>query len=363
MTAPKLFEIALPEGDVLGFDIDMHGDNGSRRYNSADWLSRGFDGVRLVGKGIGRTHIRPGSAVWTTIGILQHNGIVELDDLTLHNAPRSALQAGTGLWTPGLPVFPKFRLVLRRVELRCDVPGNWGFFTYECDIDFEDVEIFGALLREHPNYHHEFALYGLSWNRVNVRAAGAECLKLRPDPVEIRPLKKLHRFIVRNSTFADWYQPWSNRGGAGVVIQGGGPFLDVLVEKSTFWGGDGQRCRCIMIDDGHFIDGVATGNVLIRQVAARGRSSRTDFGDTLVRVGPLHSGVKIAKSLTIEECGLWGPNMAVQLTGVPAGKLIVRDCNTPALRDWASARGMDTTFEAQLPLPGRRVPISAGIVA
>jgi hypothetical protein len=362
VTAPKLFEVRLPAGDVSGFDIDLRGDNRARQYHSADWLSKGYDGVRFVGAGAGVTHVRRHSdAVWTNVGVLQHNGVVQLEALTLHNAPRSAIQAGTGLWTPGLPFYPKFKLVTRGVELRCDVPGKWGFFTYECDRDDEDLEIWGALLREHPSYAHEFSYSGLLWNRVTVRDSGGECCKLRPDPTEIRPLKRAHSFVVRNSSFAGWVP--GDRGSAGIVIQGGGPSLQVLIEKTIFWGGPGPRCRCVMIDDGWYKTGVATGNVVLRQVAAQGSSIRDDYGETLVRVGPLHAGVMIASSVTIDQCSLWGQNMAVQLTGIPVGKLAVRNSNTPSLRDWASARGMDTLLEAQIPRRDRRVPISEGLVA
>lgn len=357
-----LFEVRLPAGDVLGFDVGVRADNGPRQYSPIDWLSQGYDGVRFIGQGKGITHIRPALNVWTNITILQHNGIVQLEDLTLHNAPRSALQAGMGLYVT-LPFFPKFKLVTRNVELLCDVPGKWGFFTYECDRDDQDLEVWGAILREHPSYAHGFSKRGLLWDRVIVHDSGAEACKYRPDPREIRPIRNQHHFIIRNSEIAGWFQEHSHRGGAGTCIQGAGPFCDVLIEKTVYWGGHGVKCRSIMIDDGWYTSGTATGSVILRNVGARGSSDRTDYGDTLIRVGPLNPGVSIAKSLTIEGSSLWGTNMAVQIGGVPTGKTIVRTSNTERLRDWANAQGMDTTFEAQIPRATRRVPVSEGLLA
>lgn len=359
MTTPKLFEIQLPLGDVPGFDIGRKNDNGARVYNPQDWLSKGYAGVRFIGKGQGMTHIRPAENVWTNLFVLQHNGTVQLENLTLHNGPRSAIQAGTGK-EAGLPLFPKFKLVTRGVTLDCTVPGTWGGFTYECDCDSEDLTIFAALLFEHPWYHHQWAKYGALYNRYTVHGARGECWKSRPNSLECRPVIGA-RIILRNFDLSGWTP--GNRGCAGIVMQGI-PGTDVLIEKGILWGGPGARCRCLMIDDG---EGKAAGlgafgNIVIQQVAAQGSSERADYGDTLVRVGPL-AGTNVAKSLLIDRCSFWGPNMAVQLSGIPAGKLVVKDSNTPQIRDWANAHGLQTAFEAQIPRPARRVPISEGLIA
>jgi len=361
MSSPNLYEVRLPAGDVPGFDVGRKNDNGSRLYNPEDWFSKGYVGVRFIGKGQGITHIRPALNVWTNVFIGQHNGIVWLEDLTLHNGPRSAIQAGTGLWS-GLPFFPKFRLVTRGVMLDCSQPGMWGMFTYECDRDDADLTIFGELLSEHTSYAHQWAKYGAIWNRVTVYSSGGDDFKARPDASEVRPVSGA-RIILRDCTLKGWNGPRSTRGGAGTTLQGI-PGCDVLIERCVYWGGAGSHCRCIMIDDGEGKASTlgAPGHVVIRQVAAQGSSERTDYGDTLVRVGPL-SGAMVAKSLTLDRCSLWGKNMAVQFGGIPAGKLVVKDSNTPALRDWANAKAFDTTFEAQLPRPQRRVPISEGLIA
>ncbi len=359
MTAAKLYEIRLPLGDVPGFDIGWKNNNGSRLYDPQTWLSQGYSGARFIGRGQGITHIRPASGVWTNIFVGQHNGIVQLENLTLHNGPRSAIQAGTGK-ASGLPLFPKFRLVTRGVTLDCSVPGMWGGFSYECDCDSEDLTIFGSLLTEHPWYHHQWAKYGALYNRYRVIGARGECWKSRPNDIECRPVSGT-RIILRNFDLADWHP--GSRGCAGIVLQGI-PGSDVLIEKGVLWGGPGSRCRCLMIDDGEgkAVTLGAPGHVVIRQVAAQGSSARTDYGDTLMRVGPLAGGA-VAKSLLIDRCSLWGPNMAVQLSGLPEGKLRVQGSNTPLLRDWAAARGFDTTVEACIPRPHRRVPISEGLIA
>lgn len=361
-----LFEIQLPAGDVPGFDIGQRNDNGPRLYDPRDWLSKGFAGVRFIGRGIGVTHVRPATdAVWTNVFVLQHNGTVQFENLTLHNAGRSAIQMGTGK-SAGLPLFPKFRLVWEGVELDCNVPGMWGAFLYECDNRFRDVSIHAAMLGEHPDYEHGWASEGSLWERVTVHSSNGECKKMRPDREEVRPTPKA-TCIVRDCTFKNWTP--GNRGCAGLTAQGANLAL-LQIERTTFWGGaGGPRCHCVMIDDGegkaNLTNGFPNGHVVLRQVAAQGSSARTDYGDTLIRVGILpSSGLKyVARSVTIDSCSLWGENMAVQFAGVPAGKLLVKDSNTPVLRDWASARGMDTTLEAKIPRPARLVPISEGLEA
>lgn len=358
MAVPSLLEIPLPAGDLPGFDVGLRNDNGSRFYNPQDWLSQGYAGVRFVGKGQGITHVRPAQGVWTNIFVFQHNGTVQLENLTLHNAPRSAIQAGTGK-ASGLPLFPKFRLVTRGVTIDCSQPGMWGGFSYELDCDSEDLTIFGELLSEHPWYHHQWAKFGALYNRYKVVGARGECWKSRPNNLECRPVLGA-KVTLRNFDLSGWNP--GNRGCGGIVLQGI-PGSDILIEKGVLWGGAGSpRCHCVMIDDG---EGEASnlgefGNVTIRRVAAQGSSSRTDYGDTLVRVGPL-AGARVAKSLAIEACNLWGVNMAVQLSGIPQGKLSVTGCNTPEMRANASARGFDTSSEAMMPRPGRLVPVSEGL--
>lgn len=359
MAAPNLLEIRLPAGDVPGWDIGRKNDNGARVYDPSTWLSQGYKGVRFIGQGQGITHIRPEPAVWTNLFVLQHNGVVQLENLTLHNGPRSAIQAGTGK-PSGLPLFPKFRLVTRGVTIDCSQAGMWGGFSYECDCDSEDLTIFGEQLFEHPWYHHQWAKLGALYTRYRVVGARGECWKSRPNDIECRRVIGAN-IVLRDFELSGWTP--GNRGCAGIVIQGL-PGTDVLLERGLLWGGPGPRCRCIMIDDGEGKASTlgAPGNVTIRRVAAQGSSERTDYGDTLIRVGSLTPGTEAVKSLTIEGSALWGKNMAVQLRA-PAGKLIVRTSNTPILRDWSNANGLDVTLEAQIPRPLRRVPISEGLVA
>lgn len=364
MTTANLKEIRLADGDVLGFDIGRKADNAGRLYDPQEWLSQGFAGVRFIGRGVGRTHIRPAPGVWTNIFIFQHAGIVQFENLTLHNAGRSAMQAGTGMYG-GIPLIPKFQLRIHGVELDCNVQGMWGFFLYECDNHFADVSIHAGILGEHPSYEHGWASKGSLWERVVVHSSNGECKKMRPDKLEVRPTPAAS-VVVRDCTFKNWTP--GNRGCAGMTMQGGNAAL-LQVERTSFWGGaGGARCHCIMVDCGegkaHLTGGFPNGHIMLKGVAAYGSSMRTDYGDTLIRVGALpSSGLKnVARSLTIDGCSLWGENMAVQLSGIPAGKTVVKDSNTPKLRDWASARGMDTTFEAQIPTATRRIPISEGLV-
>lgn len=370
-----LFEIRLPEGDLPGFDIGGRGDNGSRQYDPQTWLSKGFSGVRFIGAGKGRTHIRPASGVWTNLFVEQHAGQVRFESLSIHGRGRAALMAGRDHPTA---VVKQFKIALQDFELIADDPTSgmqssvkWGGFFYQCDTELVDGDIWYLYSSEHAFYHHGAASLGTLAERLRFHQVGAECLKFRPDPEETLYAGKRVKYVIRQCHFQDWYRPWSDRGGAGIVVQGGA--ADILVDRCEFWAPNRSQMhtRCVMVDDGGgaFYDketgrvgiGFANGYVAIKNSGFRAGPGSENLSPVM-RVGALGSGQRVARSLLVENCGLYGENLQLQMGDIPSGRTIVRGCNTPAIRDIAQARGYDVAHEALIPLADHTIPVSHGLV-
>jgi hypothetical protein len=273
-SALNLFVIPLGPGDHNGFDIDFQGWTGNNvKYQSSQWLSQGYDGVLFQGAGKGLTHIRPVADTNILVGL--HDGIVAFEDLTIHCENQSGRGKGLhmGLSNPKGPVYPKFKAILKNVDVVCENRAVWGLFSYQCDWELEDVTFDLANLNEHGLYCHGFAKEGVVIDNLTSHGTGAECLKFTARPSECQWVPNAW-IIVRGANIANWYQPWSWRGGAGFVSQGSS--AHILIQDSLFWGGeDSNRGRCIMIDDGwprfySSLDGTkgegpAQGHVIIRR--------------------------------------------------------------------------------------------------
>jgi len=379
-TAPRLMDIQLPAGDVQGFDIDYSAGTGRRKYTSAEWLDKGFDGVRFIGAGRLATRIRPVGD--QAVLVDRHNGIVRFENLTLLCGARQGIWFG--LEHKDQPIAPKFALHMKQVEVTTDgtLPNQqhgtvWPLFGYQSDVWLEDVTISARFSAEHASYWHGFAKDGLRWNRVAVPASGAESCKVRNSPSETAWVPGA-RIWLTACRLGDWYQPWSWRGGGGLVVQGGGS--DIIVQGCLFQGGGqlegppmipaSQRTRAIMIDDsgGDFFSatdgkvgrGFANGHVLIRGCGFAAGPGNENLSQ-VIRVGSLGSGQKVARTLNIEGCAVYGERLQLQLTDIPSGRLNVRGCNTPAIKDLASMIGLDTRHEALIPLADRLSPVSAGL--
>lgn len=369
-----LQEVRLPAGDVAGFDFDYSSGTGNRKLWSSEWLKNGYSGVRIIGAGRSLTHIRPqlGSA-WDTIFAVQHAGEVRLESLTVHCANTSAIHFGIEH-----KLEPKFKLTLRDVAIVADpvppeepVRGTWGVFSFNADHDFEDCLFDCAWIKEHPVYQHGYASKrAAAINRCEWMAAGAECYKSRPDPSEILWVKN-PRLHFRACKFKNWYQPWSNRGGAAIVMQGSG--ADGLIELCEFWApSELYRSRILMVDDGggRFYDGLtrevgkgfANGHWIIRQCGFSLHRGADDYHGPAIRFGNFDVSApwRVARSVTIKDCGVWGDHFLAQFSNIPEGKLCVTGCNTPALRNASHAIGMDTGSEVQLPT-NPLMPFSAGL--
>jgi len=368
----KLFEIPLPEGDVQGIDIGYRGDNRTK-LNPEDWLSRGFDGVRLIGKGIGKTHLIAEEGYHnSTLFVGPHNGVVSLESCTLHVAKSKAWHQGLALQEH----YPKFMQRARDIEIVADGTNPdggrrvWGLFPYQADQDLEDVTFHTADLAEHASYcHGGFAKTGLRWNRVTVNGAGSQGCKVRFAPNEGRWARGA-KIVVTDSSFKGCGQTWGWRGGGGIVLEAG--MSNVLVERCGFYGRPGEF-RHLMIDDGagafrgfDSVGGVkpfANGIVIVNACGFMGGPGSESYSP-IMRVGSTAQTPTwpTAKAVLVQNSAVYGTRVLGQFGQIPTGKLKVAGCNTPQLKDIANAYGFDTRAEAQLVGPsGTFVPFSAGV--
>jgi hypothetical protein len=381
-----LMEKELPLGDVAGFDIAPSWVNipyGSNRVrlDPQEWLGKGYKGVRFVGKGLGKTRLLPsvgGSTSWDyTLNIHPEAGHVVVEGVSLHTGPRGG--AYLGRWKQTNPIPWLFEM--RESEVIADRGPNgeraaWGLFSYQTDERLVDVDFHCAELTEHADYHHHFASAGMHWNRVNVHSSGAEGCKVRNDPSEGAAVLGATIFI-QDSTFKEWYQPWSSRGGAGMVFQGTG--ADIILLRNEMYGREGKSfMHCLMIDDngaganspgkgyygaetGRFKEGSANGHVWIKDCGMTGVGP--EWYEALCRVA-LDSAdkVQVARSFWMEGSGLFGAGSLLSLGDMPNEKIHVKYCNTDQIKNTATARGIDPLVETSMSIPGIStvIPVSEG---
>lgn len=371
-----LFEVRLPEGDIPGWDIGAHGQNGSRRYDPATWLSKGYAGVRFIGAGRGRTRVIPAPGVWINSLVGQHAGVVRYESMSIHGRGQTAIQAGH---EHPAKVIRKFRVELADFELIADPPSpgsynggrvGWGLFTTQCNVRVEDGDVFWNAGREHPFYlHHQAGPAGAFFKGIRFHESPGECIKNRYDTDEALWAGKGAKLIVQGCRFNWRVEPWSSRGAAGITLQGAG--CDTLIENNEFWASPGpSNTRAIMVDDnyndgaaqfyGHWTGevgkGYANGYVMVlRNVFSAGPG--TENLTPVVRVGNLAPGThKICRGFAFKENTVYGRNLQLQFVNVPS--LIVQDNNTPAALDYARAIGVDVTAEAGIPTRDRVIPLS-----
>ena len=383
---PKLKVIDLPAGDVGSISIGWGNDGTQTKYDQKTWLSEGYEGVLFKGAGIDKTHVR--CTGWgATIGVTRHDGIVQFEDMTIHAGHNAALTLGEQ--NTAKTVSPKFRANLTRVKFVADPPKviphptdpnlttrdsrtKWLLFGYQVDVVATDCVFVGKEAREHDVYLHGFASKGALFQRCDFQSAGAECLKFRPDITETAYIPGTW-IIVQGCKFKDWFQDWSDRGGAAIVLQNANS--NVLIEASVFKPGKeterhlvkwNNLSHCIEIAseaNGYTSEegGQKFGNehVWIRSCAISGRSD-VAHQNTVLRVSK-NSGELAAKSVTIEASGIYGKGTFVQVTNVPTGKTVIRGCNTPGIALLLKRIGIDVSAQSQFPTASRLVPISEGI--
>ena len=380
----NLYTIPLAAGDHPSINIDWFR-NGAQELRSAEWLSKGYDGVRFQGEGIEATHLRCTSWDGITIAVRQHEGVVEFRDLTIH----AGYDRGTAFGeqnTPeaqaarGRPLSPRFQARLVNVRAVVEPPSayggkrpKWLVFGYQVDLFMSRVELDATEAVEHAVYLHGFARRGAYLDRVDFQGSGAEGFKVRSDATETVWAGPNQWIILRGCTFRDWFQPWSWRGGGGVVLQGTG--ANVLLERCAFYGGTSigtvtayQRSKAVMVSSegeswdavtGALGTGFGNGSVTLRECAMFGGPG-PDWYSSIARCARNGGSQLSARSFRLERCAVWGRRMNVQISDLPAGGFEAVGCNTPELREWSEAHGMDTSAEAVFLTSQRAVPLSEG---
>lgn len=376
----SLFEIRLGAGDHSGFSIDNESNTGQPKYWSRDWLSKGHEGVRFIGAGVDKTNLRCAGHDGITIFVDTHPGTVQFENMTIHaGASRAIYFRGRG---PDVRPEPKFKLVLLGIYGMVPPPQPdggrtpWWAHLYQCDAKAKDVKIDATNASEHAWYEHNHAKLGTEWENVEVLGSGGENFKSRGDTIETAYCGKQAKIRLKNCTFKNWYQAWSNRGGGGVILQGAA--ADLVVDSCVFWapGATGSlpasaRSHCVMVtSEGSSYDvvtgrpnvGVGNGYVIIKNSAMRAGPGQPNY-TPMLRVGQAGGSQLAAKGALVEGCGVYGQKMNLQFDHLPAGKVAVRGCNTEEIRRRCEALGMDTSVEASLTLADRVIPVSEGFPA
>jgi len=374
----NLKEILLPEGDVGGFSVNYTGSTGLTALKSSDWV--GFDGVRIIGRGIDRTHMRPNWFGWTLFAE-QFKGVVQLEELTIHTNSTWGAATSFGLQNTAKKLTPGFQLNMVNVKAMVDEPapgagrGKWLLFGYQYDEYLKHCILDATQAREHADYQHGSAGRGSIWENVEVWGSGAQGKKSRPDNTETAYAGRDNWLIQKDCVYKNWYQPWSDRGGAALVLESGA--ANVLLERLKFYGGAtngaiqaNARSHAIMISaeangydilTGRVGQGFGNGLIKIKECAAVGFSD-VPWNNELISIYSNVPGMQSARGVLIEDCGLWGAGLQVKLDHIPTGQTIVQGCNTDKLREACARFGMNVSVEASINLPGRTIPVSEGIV-
>lgn len=395
-TPPNLYRIDLAAGTHGPISIGWRNHTGAELdLDPRDWLSLGYDGVDIVGAGPEATIVRNNS--WAvdgiTVAITRHPGIVRLRNMKIVAGPRCAIHAGED--NPSRIIERRFQLHLINVHGLVLAPNQlppnangqhgrtlWWGFSYNCDIYLYMVVIDATEASEHGWYAHGAANLGYLVVACIWIGTGAEQFKVRPDYTETAWVGSQVVCVITDCTFQNWHQLHSSRGGNGIDLQGAN--VTFRIERCWFWGGqalpsDGTfqsisanlramgfavsaEGNCYEFDTGaQGGTGFANGHGIIRNCGFWGDSD-VPWRNEIIYCGTNGGGLKPCKSLTIQNCGIWGRNMKIGVTRVPAGKFKVVGCNTAALRQYARAAGMDDSFEAFVPTATRLVPASEGIV-
>lgn len=371
----RLYEVRLPRGDVGSINIDWFRNGASVNLSSSEWLGQGYAGVRFIGDG---TQIRCDSWDGTTVSVGRHAGIVSFENVTIWPGYAMGVRLGEQNFTGS--VVPEFQFRFVNSELLTSPEGpraKWGIFSYNCDLLYKDCRFDGRFLNEHDSYAHGFAKLGARVIRTKFDSAGAECFKVRPDRSETAPVDGVPLVEFDNCTFKDWYQDWSWRGGAAIVLQSSSSNL--RIHDCLFYPGAGTasvpghlRSRCVMVtSEANSYPVIAQGSsgqlfgngyIIIRRSGFGGQKG-PDWGSTLIRVGQNSGEYLAARAFLMEDCGAWGENLLVQLGQIPVGKVRISGCNTPEIRQRSQDLGLDATHEVRVPTSTRLVPLSSGWAA
>lgn len=381
----KFYEVLLPAGEHGSINVGWFR-NGATILDPKVWLDDGDDtdpepddyqGIRFTGQGPDKTIVRCTSWDGITLAVGRHGGTVTFKDMTVYAGADRATAFGEQ--NTAKVREPKFQINLVNVHFRSPPPTGssrtkWLVFSYNADLYLKDCQFNGKDTAEHALYAHGFASRGMLIEGCRFLSSGAEGIKVRSDATETVWAGAGAKIVIRDTYVANWHQPHSWRGGAGMVFQGAG--CDILIERCVLRGGKklgnipaNDRSKAIMISSegvsydavtGSLNMGYGNGHVVIRDTIIWGHSD-VDWRNTIVRCDQ-NAGLQFsARSLLIENCGLWGQNMAVGVGKVPAGQFVMRGCNTPDIKRRTLELGLDATHSAYFPTSSSKVPVAAGI--
>lgn len=381
----NLKEIRLPAGQIKGINLGWWSNGAQININPSSWLSTHPDGVRLVGAGAARTVVRWAPGNGNALSVIRHNGVVQLEGVTLVSGTNAAVQFGEqnldgDRRTDGSLIYgtqritcPKFALRLYDSHVLAPPPSElggirakWGLFSYQSDEHVRDVVIDLTEALEH-DYRHGAAFRGRAWQRVRVLGAGSECIKERPDASETAWAGPNVWTILQHVVAKQWGQPHGNysRGG-GVVLQNAG--THVLIEDSALIGRDAHS-GCVMIsaegnaydmDTGRLGNGFAHGFIVIRRCGLTGSQTAGFWNNEVVSVYRNAGTHQASKGFILEHSAAYGQNSILKLASAPAGTVFVRESNRPEDRQRAESIGINTTYETTIPTSARLVPVSEG---
>lgn len=271
----------------------------------------------------------------------------------------------------------------------------WGGFSYNCDVYLYQTTIACKDNVEHGWYCHGFARWGAVVDTLTVESAGAEGFKVRSDATETAWAGNKQMILIKDSTFQDWFQPWSFRGGGGIVIQGSA--CNIIIQDTVLHGGDfasgggiypdvmaHERSKCIALSsEGLSYDHgtgfvpkppgypqtypdptyhYGNGHVWIHRVTAYAPNNTANYSNVF-RCARNGGSQQSARTITIQACGFWGAQTFVSFGNYDEGTVNVFGCNTPNLIAYAQSLGIDTSVESLInpgPGGGPLVPASTG---
>jgi hypothetical protein len=382
----RLKEIPLPEGDVGSINIGRPNNGAQIRLDPDACLAEGYDGFRLVGKGIGRTQLRCTSWDGVTVAVRRFNGVVQLEGLSYFAGKSRAIDFGEQnfdgqrradgsliLGTQRITC-PKFQLRLYEVAGAVPDPAElggvratWLNMLYNADEHYRDTTLDATQAMQHIRYRHGPAYRGSLVERGTFVGSAGEEWKDRGDITETAWAGPNVWTLIKRCAFQLWGMPHGDYSTGAAIVQQNG-CSHGLVEDTVFRGRD-QHPGCIMLsansdsydmETGQVDKGFGNGVWVVRRCGLTGANEAGFWNNQIVNVYR-HSGPPMAAmGFSLEDSGAYGKNSALGLNAMPRGSVFVVRCNTPTLKAIAEGQGFNTQHETVIPTSTRLVPVSEG---
>jgi hypothetical protein len=393
---PVLKPFPLPTGRHGSINIGWQQNGASLYIDPASAIRDGYDGVVITGAGPEQTEVYCTSHDGQTIAIKRGPWVVRFENMKIVAGFRLAMMIGEQNLERRIE--PKFQchlvnvhgLVLSPEQLnhRDSTTGKlartkWWALAYNADRFYLNCVFDATQAAEHVDYNHGHAKSGSLAINCRWIGSGAQLWKIRSDATETAWAGPSVVIAFRDCEFENWHQPHTDRGGAACVGEGSAAHWSfercVLRGGYRLEGHDGfpaieanARALCVALssegnsydmDSGRVGVGFGNGWLIMRQCATWG-DSEVPWNNKAVYVGRNGGSQQAAKGVLIEQSGLWGRNLQVQISQVPAGRTTIRGCNTLQLRAYAENVLLfpQPLVEVKIATAQRLVPLSEGIV-